>query len=70
MSKPYSPEHFAWLAQRAGLDRDKMGPERYEELREGTAFLARLQRSIRRKTAGKPRDRGAEPAHVFVHPRG
>ena len=70
MSEPYSPEQFALLAQRAGLDRDKMGPERYEELREGTAYLPRFQQSIRRKTAGRSRDRGAEPAHIFIHPRG
>lgn len=64
MSEPISPEHFAFLAERAGLSRDKIGAERFEELREGTRYLPRMQRSVRRL-----RDRSAEPAHIFVHPR-
>ena len=44
--------------------RDKIGAERFEELRQGTRFLERIKRSIRR-----PRDRAAEPAHIFVHPK-
>jgi len=65
MAEPLSPEQFAFLADRAGLDPDKIGAERFEELRQGTRFLERMKRSIRR-----PRDRAAEPAHIFVHPRG
>jgi hypothetical protein len=65
MAEPLSPEQFAFLCERAGLDRDKIGAERFEELRQGTRFLERMKRSIRR-----PRDRAAEPAHIFVHPKG
>ena len=65
MAEPLSPEQFAFLADRAGLDPDKIGTERFEELRQGTRFLERMKRSIRR-----PRDRAAEPAHIFVHPKG
>jgi hypothetical protein len=64
MAEPLSPEQFSFLAARAGLDRDKIGAERFEELRQGTRFLERMKRSIRR-----PRDRAAEPAHIFVHPK-
>jgi hypothetical protein len=69
MSEPLTPEHFAFLAERAGLDPAKIGAERFEELRQGTRFLERFQRSVRRGRDGGPRDRGAEPAHIFVHPR-
>ncbi len=69
MAEPISPERFAFLAERAGLDPDKIGAERFEELRQGTRFLPRFQNSVRRKRAGQPRDRAAEPAHIFVHPR-
>ena len=62
MSEPLSPERFAYLAERAALDPDKIGPERFEELRQGTRFVDRMQRTVRR-----PRDRAAEPAHIFVH---
>ena len=65
MAEPLSHEQFAFLSERAGLDRDKIGAERFEELRQGTRFLERMKRSIRR-----PRDRAAEPAHIFVHPKG
>lgn len=69
MSEPLTPERFAFLAERAGLDAVKIGAERFEELRQGTRFLARFQSSVRRKQAGQPRDRAAEPAHIFVHPK-
>jgi hypothetical protein len=57
-----SPAHFALLLERAGLDR--LTPEQIEELRQGYRFIERIQRTVRR-----PRDRAAEPAHIFVHPR-
>jgi hypothetical protein len=69
MSEPFSAERFALLAERAGLDPLKIGAERFEELRQGTRFLARMQRSVRRSGGGGPRDRAAEPAHIFFHPR-
>jgi hypothetical protein len=64
MAEPIAPERFRWLAERAGLDPEKIGTERFEELRQGTRFLARFRESVRRK-----RDRAAEPAHIFVHPK-
>jgi hypothetical protein len=64
MAEPISSEIFEVLAARAGLDAAKIGAERFEELRQGTRFLARVQRTVRR-----PRDRAAEPAHIFVHPK-
>jgi hypothetical protein len=64
MALPISPERFALLAERAGLDPAKIGAERFEELRQGTRFLARFQSSVRRT-----RDRAAEPAHIFEHPK-
>ena len=69
MSDPLTPEHFAFLAERAGLDPAKIGAERFEELRQGTRFLARFKNSVRRSRHGGPRDRAAEPAHIFVHPK-
>jgi hypothetical protein len=69
MADPLSPEHFALLAARAGLDPARIGAERFEELRQGTRFLERLRASVRRGRDGKPRDRAAEPAHIFVHPK-
>jgi hypothetical protein len=69
MADPLTPEHFAFLAERAGLDPAKIGAERFEELRQGTRFLERFQRSVRRGRNGVPRDRAAEPAHIFVHPK-
>jgi hypothetical protein len=69
MPDPLTPERFALLAERAGLDPAKIGAERFEELRQGTRFLERFQRSVRRSRGGKPRDRAAEPAHIFVHPK-
>ena len=59
---PISRERVALLLERAGLD--KLTPEQVEELRDGYRFIERIQRTVRR-----PRDRAAEPAHIFVHPR-
>ena len=70
MAEPIPPERFRYLAERAGLDPEKIGAERFEELRLGTRFLARFQQSVRRPRDGQPRDRAAEPAHIFVHPKG
>jgi hypothetical protein len=56
-----SPERFTILVERAGL---KLTPEQFEELRQAYRQVERMQRSVRR-----PRDRAAEPAHIFVHPR-
>ena len=58
-----SPDEFARLLDRAGLT--KLTPQQAEELRQGYRFIERVQRTVRR-----PRDRAAEPAHIFVHPRG
>ena len=63
MAEPISDERWAFLLERAGLDPGK-APERFAELREGYRLLERLQKSVRR-----PRDRAAEPAHIFVHPK-
>ncbi len=62
MAEPISQERFAFLLERAGLTR--LSPEQLEDLRQGYRFVERMQRSVRRK-----RDRAAEPAHVFVHPK-
>jgi hypothetical protein len=59
--EPISRERFAILVERAGL---RLTPEQFEELREGYRFVERMRRSVRR-----PRDRAAEPAHIFVQPR-
>ena len=56
-----SPERFAVLVERAGL---KLTPEQFEELRQGYRFVERMIRTVRR-----PRDRAAEPGHIFVQPR-
>ena len=69
MAEPLSPDEFARRLAEAGLD-PRHDPARFEELREGTRFLARLKASVRRPRAGEPRDRAAEPAHIFVHPKG
>lgn len=61
-SGPISSERFAILVEQAGL---RLTPEQFEELRQAYRFVERMQRSVRR-----PRDRAAEPAHIFVHPRG
>ncbi|HEX5317552.1 MAG TPA: hypothetical protein VFW46_00250 [Stellaceae bacterium] len=64
MSEPVSQAKFAEMLKDAGLD-PRHDPGRFEELRQGTAFLDRVRRTVRR-----PRDRAAEPAHIFVHPKG
>jgi hypothetical protein len=61
MSEPISPERFAILVERAKL---KLTPEQFEELRQAYRFVERMVRTVRR-----PRDRAAEPAHIFVQPR-
>jgi hypothetical protein len=60
--QPISAERFAILVEQAGL---KLTPEQFEELRHGYRLIERMARTVRR-----PRDRAAEPAHIFVHPRG
>jgi hypothetical protein len=57
-----SREHLAVLVERAGL---KLTLEQFEELRRGYHLVERMTRTVRR-----PRQREAEPAHIFVHPRG
>jgi hypothetical protein len=57
-----SRERFIGLVERAGL---KLTPEQFEEMRQGYRFVERMIRTVRR-----PRDRAAEPAHIFVQPRG
>ena len=59
--EPISRERFTVLVERAGL---KLTPEQFEELRQGYHLVERMIRSVRR-----PRDRAAEPAHIFVQPR-
>ncbi len=59
--EPISPERFTGLVERAGL---RLTPEQFDELRGAYRHVERMQRSVRR-----PRDRAAEPAHIFVHPR-
>jgi len=56
-----SSERFAVLVEQAGL---KLTPEQFAELHDGYRFVQRMQRVVRRA-----RDRAAEPAHIFVHPR-
>jgi hypothetical protein len=56
-----SAERFAFLVEQAGL---RLNPDQFEELWQGYRSVERMQRSVRR-----PRDRAAEPAHVFVQPR-
>jgi hypothetical protein len=60
--EPISAESFSVLVERAGL---KLTPEQFEELRRGYHLVERMIRTVRR-----PRDRAAEPAHIFVQPRG
>ena len=62
MAEPMSPERFAFLAERAGLD-----PATRRRAVRGTSpgahFLERFRGGVRRRTAA--RDRAAEPAHIF-----
>jgi hypothetical protein len=60
--QPISAERFAAMVERAGL---KLTPEQFDEMRQGYRFVERMVRTVRR-----PRDRAAEPAHIFVQPRG
>jgi hypothetical protein len=57
---PVSTERFAVLVEQAGL---RLTPQQLAELRDGYRFVQRMQQSVRR-----PRDRAAEPAHIFIHP--
>ena len=59
--EPISAERFTVLVERAGLS---LTPEQFEELRQAYPQVQRMQRNVRRR-----RDRAAEPAHIFVHPR-
>ncbi len=61
MAEPISVERFAFLVERAGLT---LTPEQFEELRQAYRQVERMARNVRR-----PRDRAAEPAHIFVHPK-
>ncbi len=58
---PISEERFQILVEMAGL---RLTPQQFAELKDGYRFVRRMQQSVRR-----PRDRAAEPAHIFVHPR-
>jgi hypothetical protein len=60
-AKPISTERFAILVEEAGL---RLTPQQFAELKDGYRYVQRMQKSVRR-----PRDRAAEPAHIFVHPR-
>jgi hypothetical protein len=60
--EPISQDRFAVLVEQAGL---KLAPEQFEELRQAYRFVERMKQSVRR-----PREREAEPAHIFVEPRG
>jgi hypothetical protein len=61
MAEPITAERFRLLVERAGLN---LTPEQFEELRQAYRHVERMARNVRR-----PRDRAAEPAHIFVHPR-
>ena len=61
MPAPISADRFKIMVERAGLS---LTPEQFEELRQAYPQVERMQRNVRR-----PRDRSAEPAHIFVHPR-
>jgi len=61
VAEPISPERFAVLVERAGL---KLTAEQFEEFRQAYYLVERMARTVRR-----PRDRAAEPAHIFVQPR-
>jgi hypothetical protein len=61
VKEPVAAERFDVLVARAGL---KLTAEQRDELRCGYRFVERMRDSVRR-----PRDRAAEPAHIFVQPR-
>ena len=58
---PTSPSDLPFSSKKRGL---RLTAEQFEELRQGYRFVARMKQSVRRE-----RDRAAEPAHIFVHPR-
>jgi hypothetical protein len=60
-AEPISAERLRILVEEAGL---RLRPEQFEELRQGYRFVERMKRSVRR-----PRDRAAEPAHIFAELR-
>jgi hypothetical protein len=62
MAEPISRERFVLLVERAGL---KLTAEQSEDLRQAYHFVERMQKTVRRL-----RDRAAEPAHIFIHPKG
>ncbi len=62
MPEPIEADRFTLLVERAGL---KLTPQQFEELRRAYRFVERMQKTVRR-----PRDGAAEPAHIFVHPKG
>jgi hypothetical protein len=64
VADPLTDERWAFLLERAGLDPAK-APERFAELREGYPLIARMQKTVRRQRDGKPRERAAEPSHIF-----
>lgn len=59
-AKEISPEAFAVLTDRAGLT---LSPEQSEELRGAYRFVQEMTARVR-----TPRDRSAEPAHIFTLP--
>jgi hypothetical protein len=59
--EPISVERFRLLVERARL---RLTPEQFEELRQAYPQVLRMQKNVRR-----PRDRAAEPAHIFIHPK-
>lgn len=59
--EPISADHFALLVEQAGLT---LTPAQFEELRQAYRLVERMKRNVRR-----PREREAEPAHIFVEPR-
>jgi hypothetical protein len=61
VAEPISPERFGVFVERAGL---KLTAEQFEEFRQAYYLVERMARTVRR-----PRDRAAEPAHIFVQPR-
>ncbi len=71
MAEPIPPDRFTVLVERAGL---KLTPEEFEELREGSRFVERMKESVRRsgprearlRGVTRPREKTAEPAHIFI----
>ena len=67
MPDPLTPEDFAFLAERAGLDPAKIGAERFEELRQGTRFLERFA-TQRAPSAGRQAARPRRRAGAHLCP--